>query len=97
MDKNNDWCQKCCDATTCTKELKGYRKFNIYEKPYGETYKTEDEAWDSGPKPYNGTYEVFPICVETEEETLEEKKAAAIVSDRDLEIEEGRYLEGYGE
>jgi len=48
----------CGDSKTIT----GWRKFDTAEKPFGPIYNTEDEAWKSGSTPYNGMYEVYPIC-----------------------------------
>ena len=57
-----EWCQNCHEASTCTKEIIGYKRFTFEGKPYGKLFETEDEAWDTNGKPYNGEFEVYPIC-----------------------------------
>ena len=62
MDPKNDWCEKCVSASTCTKNIVGYQRVSVNEVPYGKTYDTESEAWDTGNSSYSGEFEVFPKC-----------------------------------
>lgn len=62
MDLKNNFCEACVDASTCTKDIIGYKRFNTNEKPYGKLYETEKEAWDIGDRKYDGSFEVYPIC-----------------------------------
>lgn len=62
MKKGNSWCEQCVDATTCTKDIAGYKKFTFEGRPYGNLFDTENEAWDTGGKKYDGSFEVYPVC-----------------------------------
>jgi len=57
-----DVCSSCSESGSCGKTISGYRKFDFNERPFGELFKTEDAAWDTGDKPYTGSFEVYPIC-----------------------------------
>jgi len=65
MDMNSDWCQKCESASTCSKEIVGYKKCTFDGRFYGKLFAVEADAWESNGI-YSGQFEVYPICRDAE-------------------------------
>ena len=61
MDINSDLCQACSEATTCSKDIVGYKKCTFEGRSYGKLFDNEADAWESNGT-YNGSFEVYPVC-----------------------------------
>lgn len=58
----NECCESCHEASTCTKDIIGYKRFSFEGKPGATLFATEAEGWDTGNRKYDGSFEVYPIC-----------------------------------